>query len=1380
MKAILATGLWIALAAGLQTATATFELPDWGQRLGWVLIHSIWQLALIAALAVMAGVALRRRSAQSRYLVAVGFLGLMLIAPALIWIMIVVEPERSTTVSLPSSKPVEVVAHRNAPSLPRLSAATSIDLGPAPSLAADEPNRLQPSTTSADSPSASPVPSAGLRNWFGVAQQTLAPWLAPIVALWLAGVLSFAIRPLWGLWTQSRLQRVGLSNATEEAQRLLQDLARRMKISRVVRIAQSALAPIPMVVGYVRPLILLPASVLVGMTPSQLESLLAHELAHIQRHDWIVNAIQVVVETLLFYHPAAWWLSHRIRCERELCCDDIALAVIGDTLTYGKMLLTLEELRHRSPVPSLAANGGDLVQRIERLLPHRRTRYAPHGWLAGSTVLVLLGIAFVGWLVSSPSSGDDVRQSSRPAVPAVEPKPAAVATAPPEEKPLVPLREDGKLIVSGWVVPAEEIKPQEVKLQRRVTGANFAEQVKDVPVDSSGRFSFEVTHDAAFVRLFATSSSTAPASTRFEVKRETPVEPVTLTLPPGFTTRLRLQADDGSKPVSGTATVSIRNTFEPQLGTYSVGANGEVTIPHCPGEPVQIDLLMTGFEEQRVHQALRPDQPVDVTVRPAKPARLKLVNAQGEPVAGAKVRLFSRVRADSYLYPRMEYGDGPVWATSDANGNAVLTTLCAIDPVPTNDPGHASYAFRIDAPGMFPYYVGPIQAGDQRQVTLGSELEVHGEIILDAAQPEHVTVQWRQNNIATGSAWGKEDWNYARLEGSNGKLFLHLTRLQPGRFDLFVTFTDPKTREGSFPTIFSQLEFHGNLSASSSGLKITRKTVTPGDANLTAARPSLMPFDEMPPGNLPKHVIQHLAPWAADSPITFDPPRPAPKNLLAWSTTAPVQHSMGHVSWKLFVLQDGTVFVPPSFRNDSGALHRLTQAELGELMALLQNNSVLWERTVPGQPPEQGAWRHGYELIQHVRDEKTLTFKKWDGLTDLDLDIEASHLAVTKHLNRLIEEAACGGRESLKNYRDAASKALKASVPEATLLTESDWCSASIKNDGTREISFANTTENSRVDLVHPVGGQPYVDRIEFHHQRVEVVLPKEPPAPGNANAKREPRWSAVGKVVDADGKPLQGVTVHAGTGMGTLLGGGSAKTDANGNYELHFGPGIALANDDVQLQFATISAHLPGHFEKNLSRHGDLLMGLKVPAGPLDWDKHTKDDIIVPDKPRRLDYVMLRAARLAGTLVDDNLKPLSGYSISLTGKELPPSAGVIAAMKTDEKGRFQFTEIPTGFKFQILVEPPKREPPWLAWASGPFDFQVSSGDEFFIKEQKQEVAANSFELQIKGPGVNWKQALQIGAKYQKLEPTGDYLTTVNRMHAANLRLELDPKVESK
>jgi hypothetical protein len=134
------------------------------------------------------------------------------------------------------------------------------------------------------------------------------------------------------------------------------------------------------VVGFLRPAILVPAGWFLNLPPEHVEALLAHELAHVLRHDYAVNLMQSLVEVLLFYHPGVWWLSRRIRAERELACDTFAVSLLGDTLPLAEALTHLERrgLGRDSLAPAPAAHGGSLMERITHLLlPPRRTSSAP-------------------------------------------------------------------------------------------------------------------------------------------------------------------------------------------------------------------------------------------------------------------------------------------------------------------------------------------------------------------------------------------------------------------------------------------------------------------------------------------------------------------------------------------------------------------------------------------------------------------------------------------------------------------------------------------------------------------------------------------------------------------------------------------------------------------------------------------------------------------------------------------------------------------------------------------------------------------------------------------------------------------------------------------
>ena len=155
-------------------------------------------------------------------------------------------------------------------------------------------------------------------------------------------------------------------------------------------------------IGWLRPTVLIPADSFARLTLRQLEALLAHEIAHIRRHDYLVNLLQTSVEALLFFHPAVWWVSSRIRAERENCCDDSAVALCGgDRLLVARALFSLEEQR---PAPALrvAASGGSLKKRVMRLVsPVSSARCrAEAGWAGASLIFGTCALVIATWLAA--------------------------------------------------------------------------------------------------------------------------------------------------------------------------------------------------------------------------------------------------------------------------------------------------------------------------------------------------------------------------------------------------------------------------------------------------------------------------------------------------------------------------------------------------------------------------------------------------------------------------------------------------------------------------------------------------------------------------------------------------------------------------------------------------------------------------------------------------------------------------------------------------------------------------------------------------------------------------------------------------------------------
>jgi TonB family protein len=314
--------------------------------LGWTLLHFLWQGTAVAlVLGCVLGL-LGGQSSQARYGAACLALGLM--------------------VALPVATFAHVASDELKARETMLGAGMVLDAGIVLQVGVDEP-----------------VPPWPAR--IGAALDHAVPW---VLLAWLAGVMVFAGRLNFGLLVARRLKSAGTEAPPAALQQLFNELRIRLGVERAVRLLHSAQVQVPTVIGWLRPVVLLPVSCLTGLSPEQIKAVLCHELAHVRRHDYLVSVVQSVIETVLFYHPAVWWVSKQVRRERECCCDQLAVGVGGNVLAYARALSYLEENRASFPEFVLGANGGVLKMRIKRLL-----RGKPD--VEGSPVAALVALAMI-------------------------------------------------------------------------------------------------------------------------------------------------------------------------------------------------------------------------------------------------------------------------------------------------------------------------------------------------------------------------------------------------------------------------------------------------------------------------------------------------------------------------------------------------------------------------------------------------------------------------------------------------------------------------------------------------------------------------------------------------------------------------------------------------------------------------------------------------------------------------------------------------------------------------------------------------------------------------------------------------------------------------
>jgi beta-lactamase regulating signal transducer with metallopeptidase domain len=362
--------------------------PLWIGALGAALLQLVWQGALVAGLLALALQIAPARAARLRYALGCSALLAMLILPAITF----------------------------AQAWAVLHAASAHFEGSA---------AFSPNAFARDAAEALQQPGASgfVARWSRIVAWT-AQHAREIVLLWALGVLLSSLRVLGGWVRLMRITRLAVPVGAEWEAALAR-LTFALKLSRPVRLLASAQIDVPAAAFVLKPVVLIPISALTGLPTAQLELILAHELAHIRRHDYAVNLLQTAAETLLFHHPAVWWIGRVIRAERENCCDDLALATGSGPLIYARALTALESLRHLQPgARSMAmasglapsALGGSLAQRVHRMvLPETRCSSSWSIGASAASVLFVLALAIPAAATALPKLQDKMMRAEKPA-----------------------------------------------------------------------------------------------------------------------------------------------------------------------------------------------------------------------------------------------------------------------------------------------------------------------------------------------------------------------------------------------------------------------------------------------------------------------------------------------------------------------------------------------------------------------------------------------------------------------------------------------------------------------------------------------------------------------------------------------------------------------------------------------------------------------------------------------------------------------------------------------------------------------------------------------------------------------------------------------------
>ena len=341
--------------------------------LGWMVIHSLWQATLIALISGVLMLFLRKKAAKTRYIVANVALACVLAASAVTFCMYFDFSNDEGKLTFTPAVGSGIIDGQNQES----TLAQMLSTQPT------APSNPQPTTL---------ISVEGFKDYFNRN-------LPLILVFWVLGVALFMLRLLGGLSYIYYLKNRMNFPADEYWVDLIQDLSERAGLKKGVELVESAMVRTPMVVGFLKPMILFPMGVINRLSPEEVEAILAHELAHVLRNDYVFNILQSVVEALFYFHPAVWWMSAQISNERESACDDIAINLIKNKMNYARALVAIQEMAYFPMTPALAFAGqrkSQFMMRMQRILnqPNNKTNVMEKLSATCLLLFLMIGLSF--------------------------------------------------------------------------------------------------------------------------------------------------------------------------------------------------------------------------------------------------------------------------------------------------------------------------------------------------------------------------------------------------------------------------------------------------------------------------------------------------------------------------------------------------------------------------------------------------------------------------------------------------------------------------------------------------------------------------------------------------------------------------------------------------------------------------------------------------------------------------------------------------------------------------------------------------------------------------------------------------------------------------
>jgi len=692
------------------TTFIDFLQSDMASDMVMALLHTLWQGLVIALALLFALKSIPGKRPELRYRLSI--VSLFIIVLCWLGTFSTLQYEASDSPN-PRAKAAPVSADSASPS----STGT---------IAGAQQTQVEPS------PSPPPAPSLAQLDTPHENQISHVGWG---VVIWLTGVLVMLARVFAALAGAARLKRDARDLDDPVIIDLFEQLCQRMGMRQKIRLGASRILGHPGVIGIFRPLLLIPVSLLSEISVDDLETILAHELAHIRRLDYLINFCQMMVEALLFFNPAVWWISRRIRIEREACCDVAGIESAGQRVKYAQVLFDQLAKASATQAPAMSAAAMAFsddsteasAERVKRIINPQHTPHIKIAWTKLLLWIAIAGVVLLGLWKTTKLTVSVAAQLMTPQE-RIEKMEEIAETHSREYRDY---KESDRVTLSGTVSTHDgKPIPQNVSIYIKAYRSGSSHGVH-FNIQKDGTFEhFVRCNENVFVTVEAPGYAPAYSET-YHPEPNDVIDNIHIVLSAGFTSRIKVINEQGSAIPN--ARLDKHYSLEFKDGWSGYGHTGKVTsdengmasFEHCLEKPVRMNVQADGY--QKIDSALytlAPNQTTVVTLKKGLIASGRVVAKEsGMPIPGAQFKLVYKQRPGHSWH----YGtDSKDYASvSDASGQFTLNTLAE----------DCSYTYIVEAEGYNRFALPKVKPGDKGlKVELLPELRIEGRLVGDLSK----------------------------------------------------------------------------------------------------------------------------------------------------------------------------------------------------------------------------------------------------------------------------------------------------------------------------------------------------------------------------------------------------------------------------------------------------------------------------------------------------------------------------------------------------------------------------------------------------------------------------------------------------------------------